>query len=529
MNGENRKSLDYLLIFCNVYENKVEQHILNFITLYKEKEYINIYDGQQRTVSTFIIICALLNTLKEMPDYDVEFVEGIQRDYIVTKNYRRTKEIQYKLNFEDDEVNSFFRDYIIEGNINIDSSNLTEQEKSIMYNYNEIKGEISKYFKDVDNPEVLQNFINAVLDRVMVIILETSDLDIANQMFETLNNTGKKIADFYVLKNLLVRLLGEEKVKEEWNQIEANLDDINKNKFLVAYVSVFNGKTSEAGALKGIEKAKKTSGPSEALNTLKELKRASEIYLHLSAPRMKQHTDLSELKKFEELVNALIMVSANQYKPVIVAMELKQYKFSDINNVLKSLLSLHLRNIFISQDLPGTLESFYPTLAQKIYSKKISVDEIISDVKNKMKKGAELKQSFLNRPIKTSTEKKVIRYILKEIYDFENDEVQVVGNAQQVNLEHILPQSPGENSDWVKVFNVEEEREIYKHRIGNLTVLQGSKNSSGGNQEFERKKEIYKTSAIVHNQKIAKLTSWNKKAIDDRTEQLYKTFEKIWK
>lgn len=515
--------------FCNVYESKVEQHILNFITLYKEKEYFNIYDGQQRTVSIFIIMCALLNYLKEIPSYDPEFVEGIKRDYIVTKNYRRTKEIQYKLNFEDDETNSFFRKYIIDGEIIGDTNLLSQQDKALMTNYDEIMSEIKKYFFEERDPIIIQSFINSILDKVLVIVLETSDKDIANQMFETLNNTGKKIAEFYVLKNQLVRILGEEQVKNEWDEIENNLDGLSKNKFLVAYASTFYGKTSESGVYKAIESSNKISNEKEAALTLKEIKRASEMFLHLSMPRLRQDPDNIELNKFDSIVNTLKMVSANQYKPVIISMELKQYSLGDINKVLKSLLNLHIRNIFISQDLPGTLEKFYPTLAQNIYKNNIKVEEVIQEIQGKMNKGTTLKRSFLDRIIKSNTEKKVIRYILKEIYDYENSgEVKVVDNAQQVNLEHILPQSPAPNSNWLQIFNNEEEREIYKNSIGNLTILLGTKNSSGGNHDFDRKKVIYEKSAIVHNRKIAKLNKWDKKAIEKRAEQLYEIFIKVW-
>ena len=45
-----------------VAEEKDHQHILNFVTIYKEEvdgqAYRNIYDGQQRTVTLFLLIAA---------------------------------------------------------------------------------------------------------------------------------------------------------------------------------------------------------------------------------------------------------------------------------------------------------------------------------------------------------------------------------------------------------------------------------------------------------------------------------------
>lgn len=515
--------------FCSVYENKVDQHILNFITLYKENELINIYDGQQRTVSTFIILCALLNKLKELPDCDMRFIDRIKKDYIVDEDLF-TNEIKYKLSFDKQETNEFYRKYIIEDNELVDDSNLSGQEKAIYSNYKEVKNNlIDKTLGTANLNKSIRELLAAILRKVYVIVLETSNEDIANQMFETLNNTGKKLADFYVLKNQLVRLLGENNVKPNWDIIEKNLDGISKNKFLVAYVSVFYGKTSDSSAYKAIETSNKISNSTEARKTLEELRVASEAYLYLDSPRIRYNTDNVELNRFENLVETLKMVSANQYKSVIVAMELKGFSFKDVNRVLKSLLDLHLRNIFISQDLANTLESFYPNLAKRIYLENLNVNEILEDIDKRKNKGSVLKQKFTGRIIKTDREKKIIRYILRKIYDFENnEEVRVLADAQHVNLEHILPQNPSQDSEWVNTFKDIEERDLLTHNIGNLTLLLGSKNSSGGNQDFEAKKQIYKQSAIQHNNKIAELEKWNQKSINKRVLELYDLFIQVW-
>ena len=513
--------------FCNVYENKVDQHILNFITLFKEKDFVNIYDGQQRTVSTILIICAILNKLKQIPNFNQEFITKVKQKYIVD-NDLFTSETKYKLSFEKQKTNEFFQSFVIEGNPNL-LEQMTDEQKALETNYNEVLMMIDKTFINQDLAHKLKGLLQAILEQVLVIVLETTNEQIANQMFETLNNTGKKIADFYVLKNQLVRALGEDNIKIEWDEIEKNLDGINKNKFLVAYASTFNGKTSEAGAYKAIEKNNKIADQKQAKTTLAELKKASKTYLYLDAPRMRYDIDEVNSKRFQTLVETLGMFSAHQYKTVVVAMELKGYRLAAVNNVIQKLLNLHIRNIFISQAVANTLEQFYPALAQKIYLNNFTEEEIISEIEQKMTKGELLKNNFKNRQIITPNDKKALRYILREIYNYENkDEVKVFEDAQHVNLEHILPQTPNKTSEWHKIFTVEEEREKYTHSIGNMTVLLGTKNSSGGNQAFDVKKEIYKTSAIKHNHQIAALPTWNQEAIDRRLDSLYTAFLKIW-
>lgn len=441
--------------FCNVYENKVDQHILNFITLFKEKDFVNIYDGQQRTVSTVIIICAILNKLKQIPNFDQSFITKVKQKYIVD-NDLFTSETKYKISFEKQHTNDFFQNFIIEGKPN-SLAQMTDEQKALEANYNEVSLMIDKTFENRDLAQGLKGLLQAILEQVLVIVLETTNEQIANQMFETLNNTGKKIADFYVLKNQLVRALGEENIKTDWDEIEKNLDGINKNKFLVAYASTFNGKTSEAGAYKAIEKHNKIALPEQANKTLGELKKASKTYLYLDAPRMRYDIDQANSKRFHTLVETLSMFSAHQYKTVVIAMELKGYKLVEVNNVIQKLLNLHIRNIFISQAVANTLEQFYPALAQKIYLHDFSEAQIIGEIEHKMIKGETLKINFKNRQIHTANDKKGLRYILREIYNYENrDEVKVFEDAQHVNLEHILPQTPNKTSDWQTIFAIEE-------------------------------------------------------------------------
>ncbi|MDO6575471.1 HNH endonuclease family protein, partial [Staphylococcus pasteuri_A] len=67
-----------------------------------------------------------------------------------------------------------------------------------------------------------------------------------------------------------------------------------------------------------------------------------------------------------------------------------------------------------------------------------------------------------------NTENKLIRYILRNIYDQENNrELTINNDAQFVNLEHILPQNPKDHSTWEKLFDTDIKE--YTYKLGNLT------------------------------------------------------------
>lgn len=60
-----------------------------------------------------------------------------------------------------------------------------------------------------------------------------------------------------------------------------------------------------------------------------------------------------------------------------------------------------------------------------------------------------------------------------------------------ISIEHVLPQSPVEGSQWLHCFPGDEERKFWTHRPANLALLSSRKNTRASNLEFGRKKTEY--------------------------------------
>jgi hypothetical protein len=60
------------------------------------------------------------------------------------------------------------------------------------------------------------------------------------------------------------------------------------------------------------------------------------------------------------------------------------------------------------------------------------------------------------------------------------------------SVEHVLPQRPGATSEWRRWFVDAEEREVCTESLGNLVVVTQKQNDRARNQEFARKREIYR-------------------------------------
>lgn len=507
-------------------------HILNFITIRLDEEVENkkyIYDGQQRTVTSLLLLSALISILKDLDRSAADSATQLTSLYLYTSHWRDVTATNFKVVFDNPDANSMLHEHVFKGAEVPENHSFSDYDKAIFENYSYIKELIHDRFGDAPIREDIVAFIEVILERVLVIIIETSYENIAEEMFETLNSTGLQIEDFYVLKNALIRTLDEATVKPIWSTIELNTDRINKNKFLHAYVNVINGKTPSSDLYNRISSLKNLEESRIALEFLDELKITSDIYMKIENPSQRIDGTQEENNRYLQSINNLSLLSANQYKPVIIAMGLKNYSISDINIVLEKIISLQLRNIFIAEHKANTLEQFYPSLARSIYTQEITdVSEILSRISNEMINDMQLYEYFNNKTIESRNDEAIARFLIKEIYNNQHREIVINANSRDVNLEHILPVTPAEGSQWLIDFPDEEQRRILTRKIGNLTVLLNRLNSRIKNGDFTIKRSSYLDSRIPQNQTLGHISEWKKPNIDQRTIDLYNDFKKIW-
>ncbi|MGG3915983.1 DUF262 domain-containing protein [Rossellomorea vietnamensis] len=513
-----------------VNDGEKEQHILNFITLYEDDDgFENIYDGQQRTVTLLLIICAIIHKIEEFGDKDL--AKRIREEYIQKIDWRSPSSNNTKVVFGKNETNNFFNEYIIKNNVENISFTITDNEKYLKNNFDNIKKLLNDYLKkyDVDLPG-LKALLENMVDNIYVIVLHTPNEEIANQMFETLNNTGKKLADFYVLKNTCVKMTSEEETAKYWDVIEANTDLLNKSTFLTQFASIYNGKTSAKQSFTVLEKRGDLKTKEAVLKLLYDMENVSRFFLELYEPEQRRRRgseNKKELDKYVNILSALKIFKATQFMPVILSMNLKKYTISEINTALEKIMSIQVRNIFVSQDKGNTIETFYPNLAHKIYLESLTIEQIVQILQQKTTSDEEVINDLKTRKF-TKSEHPRVRYILKKIYDYENSkEIKVNGDTLFVNLEHILPQTPKTNSKWKDSFG-EDIIEDYTNNLGNLTLILGKKNFSLGNKEFSEKRIELQKSEIKQNQEIAENENWTRKEIDNRIEKIAKIFVEIW-
>ncbi|HDS1308111.1 TPA: DUF262 domain-containing protein [Stenotrophomonas maltophilia] len=102
-----------------------------------------------------------------------------------------------------------------------------------------------------------------------------------------------------------------------------------------------------------------------------------------------------------------------------------------------------------------------------------------------------------------------------------------------VSLEHVLPQTPPDGSDWLQWFPDQNEREAWTHRLANLVPLDRNKNSSASNYDFAKKKNVYfkgkgTASPFVLTQEVRSEDIWTPAMLIDRQNRLVGVLKKHW-
>lgn len=519
-------------------------HILNFFTFSKneDRDTLEIFDGQQRTITSMLIIANVLQRIaiddpSAADQYRDRYVEQIDRMSTSQQQKKR------KLLFDSTADCDFF--YKITGlsfNSNDNASVLNDKklignQKKLADNY-VIISELFDEYLEITKEVSLKEIINSILDHTYLIRLIAESEEIAQSMFETLNNTGRNLEKYYVLKNDFVRVLGENNVRDTWNDIDSNVQEKNRKNFLIAFTTlvygkyqknqlVYDTKTSGENVLEHLYYNIDNSKTGDMTALMDNIKLASASFMCICDPSQYANASVNDKNEYSQLINRLSMFNIKQHRPLILAMMMKNIEIGKINFLLRKILSLVVRNIYFREDKGNTVEKPFSQMAFEFYNEQKSFDEICSQIDKLKIKDSSLVSAILDKKIPTSQNRK-IAFILSEVYKrkLKGTEVTIKDNSN--DLEHILPQNPAHGSQWLKDFPDEEMRNELTFKLGNLTLWDNGTNRSAKNKEFVEKCNYFNNSLLEENKKIACHKHWTEELILKRTKQLAKEIFQVF-
>ena len=108
-----------------------------------------------------------------------------------------------------------------------------------------------------------------------------------------------------------------------------------------------------------------------------------------------------------------------------------------------------------------------------------------------------------------------------------------ISDFAKATVEHVLPQTPPEDSQWLEIFPDVDDRDDWTHRLANLVLLSHKKNARAQNHDFMRKKTEYFSrygipSFALTTQVINK-SEWTPSLLERRQEFLLDVLKTEWR
>jgi len=541
-------------------------YFIGSIIIVKNNAKYDVIDGQQRLTTIVLTMCALRDMLKDqaLNSKQNEYFKSIQE--WLSKFDMDSDEIQVRLELQYEESKDFLSK-LIQG-LTFDDEATASIEKMRLA-FERIRTYLQEYLKKgVDD---LTDFARYFLTKIDLVVIESENLSSALKIFETINQRGAGLNAMDLVKNLLfseAKPADFAKIKEKWKSINAHLlrcdEEQNPLRFLRYFLIAryYNGILREDDIYKWIISAE---GKKLLAYESKPLEFAGELE--------------KQAKRYADLILATgLMKDGGTYPSVTNIGYINKYK-SRMHLML--LLALDSNCITSSMDYLGKqLESFFffsntlgiqaknneRLFAQWAISLRGLKDEasiaqavdvtILPYLKDKL---AEFRQSFMNLRHTAYNPLYRLRFVLNAMentlldkcnmplkgHDFVND----------LQVEHILPQTP---KSGVIPACYAEDIEEYKnsvYQLGNVTLLESAINQAVNNFNdlegdwFTQKQREYTNSGLLttnlldHTYTVGKNTAinriradydhtfheWNRTAISARQRIMLELALETWK
>jgi len=495
------------------------QYFLGSIILHEHEKEENKYylvDGQQRITALAILMAVIrdfnvtinLNKLKEklnsyLYQEEDKYAEIPEEMRIIP--WEDLKDIFLKYIYKHNGTELFkseFENNLIEYN---------DAQDPKYHLYEAINVFIDKLNDKLINPNELEKFVKYLLNQVSLVYIKTATLKSAFRLFNVLNTRGLRLNTSDLLKSENIGMIPDQVMRHQyakiWRDIENNIGR-EELENIIAFIRTVQIK--EKAKLSIYEEYRRIIFENGILQRGKGfidyLKELSDIYFSkILEPKLR--LDARKENEYKNVANLLIrFVPFSDWIPPLLSFS---YKFKQDEHLLEFILKLEKKVIiewaagFSYTERITSLNRILKLIESKDNAKNI-IDQLLfykeEDLPGRPAKTLDFsdKENIQSIILTKLNDKqfysihggRLAKYILLRIdmqyWELEN----FTGYPGTITVEHILPQTPASDSDWVKIFT-EDERANLTNTMGNLVLLSGRKNSQAQNYNFNEKKVVY--------------------------------------
>ena len=536
-----------------------KEYFIGTTVVYNNNGRYELIDGQQRTTTLFLILCAFRNLFaKRSIPHNV--IDSLICDYTYGPDKKQILLFHLELQYE--EATNLLTDIAEEKDKN--KSILSPSGKRLVEAYEYIYNQLASL-----EEQDLNNLLVYILYKLKFIQISTQDINDALKIFETINDRGTGLNPMDLLKNLIFRQVNREQfaeIKSRWKQLVSILEEANEKplRFLRYFimsnypaVKHHGIQAKDTNILREDEIYNWMSNKDNRLLTKFDKKPAAfvDILIENAKAFVNFSRGLDVHGNQNVYLTNIIALGGNSFRQhIILLLGARKYN-PEVFNLLAKNIENYLFVSLVSREQAKVFEKAFAEWCIALKGVK-SKEDLIDFVKDYMtpavdKKRVEFKDRFRSLS-QNDIQMYRLRYILARISQYVDNTYNGVKSLTTIDnyapngieIEHILPKTcPSE-----EIRSSFEDYDRAVSMLGNLTILGQPMNSSVKNKPYSekvieygkssfvltrslsKKEDVGKNTAINKlNEHLISFSEWTDETIIQRQEMLLELSRIIWR
>ena len=474
-----------------------------------------IVDGQQRLATLTMLLCALRDSMPS--DWFQSLNAMVRQDADPAKGLDAMERITIRK-----EDVAFFRSRVQEpGSLSSDRNGPRPQgetQRRLLDNAARLF-ELVQGLSD-EQREVLARYLTT---KCFLVLVATADTSSAVRIFSILHTRGLELSSTDIIKSQIAgKLSGTVRSVQmaRWQEIEENLE---RDNFRLLFSHIYTIKTKE--------RSRKSLEDVFVRDVLEGGRKCESFVDETLAPYADTfdklvETEFDDAPEATRLLRSLRMVDNSDWiPPALHFVQSRRFSSCELVEFLNHLERLAY-NMFVTGVYRDRRVRRYIEVLNEIeggfdLNSSTSRLQLVSDEKSKM---IEILRDDVNM--------KWARPVLLKLDGLPLDGIAHYQHGV-VSIEHVLPQTPRECSEWMTLFPNEELRNQWTWKLANLVLLSRKKNSEANNREFAEKKHAYFASgrsvSFALTREVIDESEWTPKVLERRQEDLVGRLAEAWR
>jgi hypothetical protein len=504
-----------------------ESYFLGSIVLIKEEgnPHSEVIDGQQRLTTLTIMLAALTSLLTG--DLQTDFENYIREPGRASQGLKPKPRLSLRQRDRE-----FFAHYVqnlkLEELLAIDPATLdNESQKNIQSNGKLMKERLSSLF--YSDEDLLCKFGSFVVQRCFLVAVSTPTQQSAFRVFSVLNNRGMDLLATDIIKAEVIGSIPpslQDEFTDLWEDLEVQT---GRNGFndLFGHIRMIYAK----------EKAKRSlllEFREHVLNVVPSAEKLIEFVIepYAEAYQIAKNQQYISTLDAQEINSLLKWLNRNDNSdwlpPAILFLAQKKDDAEYVLWFMRKLERLAAYLNICAKNVNQRIERYSTVLAEM--QREHSVASPIQTVELTDTEKEEMCNALDGKIYELTARRR--NYLILRLDSFLSDGAATY-DPVLLTIEHVLPQTVNDGSDWLRFWPDEDQRKSWVHRIANLVPLTQKRNSEAYNFDFQTKKSAYfggkkGVSSYVLTTQVLNTAEWTPQFVEERQKQLMQAMIDNW-